>query len=203
MPRSCSRHLAHRRAAGRSRVRTCLEFAREGRLLFRLEMRSTSVAALRHGLLAHSRMFAKALDEALRCRTYCYRLCSSFALSASIRLDASALVKDWLNSPASASCSVNVFKYDACAPVIGSSPETQSSGSFSVFDPGEGAILGLSTVILVNWRLLVCSRDNAAGAALFHPGARDRNCRAAADVAAIRWGNCRRTHSGRMTRKAD
>jgi DNA topoisomerase I len=60
------------------------------------------------------------------------------------RFDASALVRDWLNSPGRPSCSVSVFRYDACAPVIGSSPDTQSSGSFSVLDSGGGSTFGFS-----------------------------------------------------------
>jgi putative membrane protein len=36
-------------------------------------------------------------------------------LSASIRFDASAFVRDGLNASGSPSCSVNVFRYDACA----------------------------------------------------------------------------------------
>jgi hypothetical protein len=76
------------------------------------------------------------------------RFLSNVPLSASIRLDASALVRDWLYSPSRPSCSVSVFKYDACAPVIGSSPETQSSGSFSVFDNGGGSTFGFSVVVM-------------------------------------------------------
>jgi hypothetical protein len=57
-------------------------------------------------------------------RASAVRFLPSFDLSASIRLDASALVRFWLNSSCSPSCS-SVFKYEAGAPVIQSSGEAR------------------------------------------------------------------------------
>src|SRR5437588_287987 len=61
-----------------------------------------------------------------------------------MRLDASALVSDASKASGSCTCSDSVLRYDACAPVIGSSPDTHSSGGFSVLDRGSGSIFGLS-----------------------------------------------------------
>jgi hypothetical protein len=72
-----------------------------------------------------------------------FRTGGRFALSASMRFEASALVNPGANASGSLHCSDNVLRYDACAPVIGSFPETQSSGSFSAFVFGLGSILGL------------------------------------------------------------
>src|SRR4051794_30558991 len=54
--------------------------------------------------------------------------------------EASALVSFSLNASGQWACSQSVFRYEACAPVIGSSPETQSSGSFCVLE--SVAVLG-------------------------------------------------------------
>jgi hypothetical protein len=41
--------------------------------------------------------------------------------------------------------SERVLRYEACAPVIGSPSETQSSGSFSVLEFGAGSIFGFTS----------------------------------------------------------
>jgi hypothetical protein len=47
-----------------------------------------------------------------------------------------------LNASGMPACSHKVFKYDACAPVIGSSPESHSSGSFLVAQRSSNERLG-------------------------------------------------------------
>src|SRR5688500_72528 len=57
-----------------------------------------------------------------------------------MRRDASASLSDGSNS--SLASSLKVFRYEAWAPVIGSSPVVQSEGSFSVLDgvPASGVL---------------------------------------------------------------
>ena len=54
-----------------------------------------------------------------------------------MRLDASAFVRSARKLSGSSHSSESVLRYEA-APVIGSSPETQSSASFSVFELAQG-----------------------------------------------------------------
>ena len=76
--------------------------------------------------------------------------------------------------------SESVLRYEACAPVIGSAPETQSSASFSVFELGAGSILGLgsftslSIITLTPQRAVpglfeVQTRHRTAGSELVNP----------------------------------
>src|SRR4029079_4809331 len=79
----------------------------------------------------------------------------SFARSLSMRRDASALLSFTSKAVGSPACSDNVFRYDACAPVIGSSPDTQSSGFLAVFEGSSGSSLGLSeTSVLLSRRAI-------------------------------------------------
>src|SRR5262249_14064101 len=68
---------------------------------------------------------------------------SSFALRTSMRFEASALVSRSLKASGSCACSAKVFRYDACAPVLGSSPETRRWGFFWAFEAGRVSALGL------------------------------------------------------------
>src|SRR5205807_2663344 len=92
----------------------------------------------RHLLLAHS---------AKRC------------FKMSIRFEASALVRPSSYALGSCACSERVLRYEACAPVMGSSPETQSSGSFSVLE----AVLVLGLLMITSFedttrRFTECSK---------------------------------------------
>src|SRR5688572_10401811 len=60
-----------------------------------------------------------------------------------MRFEASALVRFGWNASSSWACSDSVLRYDVCAPVIGSSPDTHSSGGFSMLDGRSGTSLGL------------------------------------------------------------
>src|SRR4051812_33254833 len=60
-----------------------------------------------------------------------------------MRLDASALSRSGSKTSGSWVCSESVFRYEACAPVIGSCPVTQSSGSLIRFEFGSGLVFGL------------------------------------------------------------
>src|SRR5947209_16266765 len=61
---------------------------------------------------------------------------SALSRISSISFEASALVRSSLNWSGVPACSHSVLRYEACAPVIGSSPDTQSSGSFCVLPTG-------------------------------------------------------------------
>jgi len=68
-----------------------------------------------------------------------------FCCSSSMRLDASAFVR--LSSKDSWASSESVFKYERCAPVIGSSPVTHSSGSFAMLLFSASCCVRLSVMI--------------------------------------------------------
>src|SRR3954463_14386065 len=81
-----------------------------------------------------------------------------------MRCEASALVSVSSNASGSPHSSDSVLRYDACAPVIGSLPETHSSGGFSVLDGGSGSSFGFSFVgarraASVMASLTACSQD--------------------------------------------
>jgi hypothetical protein len=89
-------------------------------------------------LVRHVRLVAEVFNSS-RCASVIINssIARSYATFAfwrmsSISFDASALVRLSLNSSGVPACSQRVFRYDAWAPVIGSSPETHSSGSFRV-----------------------------------------------------------------------
>src|SRR4051794_25652029 len=62
-----------------------------------------------------------------------------------MRLDASALSSSGSKASGSWACSESVFRYEAWAPVIGSSPVTQSLGSLIWFEFESGFAFGFST----------------------------------------------------------
>src|SRR4051794_37647259 len=64
-----------------------------------------------------------------------------------MRRDASALVR--FSSKSTWASSLSVFRYERCAPVIGSSPVTQSSGSFSMLPVSAPAWVRLSVMTQV------------------------------------------------------
>jgi hypothetical protein len=85
-------------------------------------------------------------------------LTPAFSRMSSISFDACAFVR--FSSKASlCACSHKVFRYEAWAPVIGSSPDTQSSGSFSVL-PAELA-LSFAILQLNLWRSGTMGKDKS------------------------------------------